>query len=99
MPPFCGTHIGRTEIRRAFDALDTECEVCDMAGEDMIVEGSRAVVRWRATIRHRGTAVSASFGGVSFFRFRDDLIEELALFFDVGCLPLIEQIFDLREGG
>ena len=95
MPP--GLPRGPEGVRQFYGMIRTGLPDVTLAVEDMIAEGDKVVVRWRATATHRGpflgipaTGRPVSFGGIAIYRLANGKAVERWV--EVGLLPVAEQL-------
>jgi ketosteroid isomerase-like protein len=83
---FSGPVIGPENMRRALQAMDTELELLDLEVVDIIIDGDRAAVRRKVTMRGRGTGETRQFVTFDYMRFEDGLISEVEQFTDTHAI-------------
>ncbi len=75
--PVPGVWIGRQALAESIRQVDIEYEWRDVEITDIIVDGDRAAVRWRAFWRNRGSGAPGVMELAHFLRFADGVIVEM----------------------
>lgn len=83
---FHGPVIGRAGIARALRAMETEIEMLGYEIVAIIIDGARAAVRRRVTMRGRGTGVTRHFEIFDYLRMEGSLVAELEQYADTHAI-------------
>ncbi len=80
--PAPGVWLGREALGESIRQVDIEYEWLDVEVFDIVVDGDRAAVRWRAFWRNRGSGAPGAMELAHFLRFNNGLIVEMHEFLD-----------------
>jgi ketosteroid isomerase-like protein len=80
--PFARRHVGSEAARALVDQIDVEFEMLSHDMLDILIDGSRAGVRWTAEVRHRGTGMRGRIECFEHVVTRDGKIAAITEFFD-----------------
>jgi ketosteroid isomerase-like protein len=94
--PFAGLYRGLNEVRTYLDRLDTRAQSVPIL-QDLIVDGSRGVVRWMMPMQSERAKTAALLQLVDIVTVDQGLIVSVDQFHDTGVAAILFSE-DLREG-
>jgi ketosteroid isomerase-like protein len=83
--PFARRHSGRDQVAALIGQVDMEFAIEDFEIVDLLLDGSRAAVRWVAAARHRGTGTAIRVEAFNHVVLRDGRIASITEFFDTAA--------------
>jgi len=89
--PYCGEYHGRRDARQALEQAHIEFSFHDMKLDHILIDGEKVAVRWRGTLRNRGTGASGHFEGFTHLIFEAGLIKEYFTFIDTAAMRALAQ--------